>query len=446
MKLNKLLLISLLIYFQFSFLCSIEVIVVGAGASGIAAANKLSEKGINVTILEARNRIGGRVHTDFDSFGYPIDLGAILITQQADNPLLNISEKFNITQVPILFGSNVYQFKDKIEDPKKINDRLNQIFCDYLKFVKEKYEILKFYSVKHSVDAFININKLNFLDRMLINFTAGFFNLGLKRPLNDVKDFILSGANGFTGDAKMTPQGYIRLLEPQAENINIQFNTVIRSISQDKNKITLIDHSGKKYVSDYLILTVPLGYLKRNLIQFYPPLSFAKKDAINKLAFFNMNKIFVEFEEQFWPDTYFISFLIEPLIFEWACNFSKINGKNLLIFFISEDNFEKIKNKSDKEVKELLINMLKISYPNKNIKMTKFLKTNWNDDPYTFGSFSEVAGHEHLRRRFMVPEGRLIFAGEHTAPKFNAFVYGAYLSGLRAAGQIINYTSPASIK
>ena len=116
--------------------------------------------------------------------------------------------------------------------------------------------------------------------------------------------------------------------------------------------------------------------------------------------------------------------------------------QNLLLFFIFEDAYNLIKNKSDSEIQEMLVDVLKRTFPGneKKIKIKKFLKTNWDDDPYTFGSFTEVAGHEYLRRRFEEPEGRLIFAGEHTSPKFNAFVYGAYLSGIRAAEQIIKLT------
>jgi monoamine oxidase len=437
MKINKILLVALLINFLFSFIYNFEVIVIGAGASGIAAAKKLSDSGINVRILEARDRIGGRIHTEKNLFGYPIDLGAILITQQKDNPMLKNAKNFNVKQVPINFGNNVYKLPNNNIKSKNIAIRIGEVFDNYIKYIKKNYEIIKNKSVKNSIKSYIKNQKLNFFDRILIIFTSGFFNFALKRPLYDVKDYILNGAKGFAGDANLTPDGYIRLLEPDAKDLDIKFRTEVKKIYQNGKKVIITDQRGIKYISDYVILTVPLGYLKKNIIKFYPPLSFPKQDAINKLAFYNMNKIFVEFEEKFWDDSHFISFLIEPIILEWACNFTVVNGKNLLIFFVSEDNYDKIKNKSDVEIRDMIVTMLNVAYPGKNIKIMQYLKTNWNDDPYSFGSFTEVAGHEYLRRRFIKPEGRLIFAGEHTSPKYNAFVYGAYLSGLRAAKQII---------
>ena len=70
-----------------------DVLIIGAGASGLSAANDLQTKGKNVLILEGRNRIGGRIHTDFDRFGDLIDIGAIHITYYNDSPILELAKK-----------------------------------------------------------------------------------------------------------------------------------------------------------------------------------------------------------------------------------------------------------------------------------------------------------------------------------------------------------------
>ena len=59
-----------------------SVIIIGAGISGASAANVLVAKGFNVTIIEARNRIGGRIHTDRTTLSKPVDLGARSSTVQ----------------------------------------------------------------------------------------------------------------------------------------------------------------------------------------------------------------------------------------------------------------------------------------------------------------------------------------------------------------------------
>lgn len=446
MRIKNFLLFVFLICTNFLICLSYDVIVVGAGASGIAAARRLSLTAHNVKILEARNRIGGRIYTDFHSFGYPIDLGAILITQQNDNPISKNAILFNVKQEPMSFSdTNIF-----MENNKTLKDgiiRFNIVKNKFVEFCRNNFYTYKNKSVKFVLDEFRRKSSLTFIHKMLINLVGSSMNFGLSRPLYDIKKFLFKGAESFSGGIKMTPDGYIKTLEPEAKNLDLKFNTVIQSIIQEEisNKIILTDEAGNKYVSDYVVLTVPLGYLKKNLIKFSPELSNPKKDAIEQLGFFKMNKIFLEFEEQFWPDLDFLTFLVPPFIFDFAANMNKVykNSKqNLLLFFIFEDAYNLIKNKPDSEIQEMLVDVLKRTFPGneKKIKIKKFLKTNWDDDPYTFGSFTEVAGHEYLRRRFEEPEGRLIFAGEHTSPKFNAFVYGAYLSGIRAAEQIIKLT------
>lgn len=438
-----------------------NVIIIGAGASGIAAAKKLNEQGpnnFNIKILEARDRIGGRISTDFKSFGYPIDLGAIHITSQNDNPILKNAHKTNIKLV-YLDRSNSLMYTENNKILKNGLEMFSQLAYRLLDFIKKNYVIYKNYPVKYAVSQFIEKNKFSPLEKLMVKSESYSYNLSLKRPLNDLKEYIFAGASSFGDECFMTPDGYVKTLEPEVWNFydKIQFNTVITSISQEsqekkskiksnKDKVILTDQKGNKYTSDYVIVTVPLGYLKKNLINFSPELSVEKKEAIEKLAVFNMNKIFIEFEEKFWPNSYYFTLftLNGPFIFDRAVNMHKIyKNRNLILLLISEDKYDELKNYSNAEIQKMILDSMALTFPQHKDKMkiTKFLFTNWIDEPFTYGSFSEPGGHEYLRRRFEEPEGRIIFAGEHTHQKYNAYVYGAYLTGLRAADQIIEFTS-----
>ena len=86
-----------------------KVIIIGAGMAGAAAANALRSAGTEVTVLEARNRIGGRIHTDH-SMGLPIDLGAAWIHKPTNNPLIKLSEDFKVaTQETNYFNLKLYE-------------------------------------------------------------------------------------------------------------------------------------------------------------------------------------------------------------------------------------------------------------------------------------------------------------------------------------------------
>jgi len=89
---------------------------------------------------------------------------------------------------------------------------------------------------------------------------------------------------------------------------------------------------------------------------------------------------------------------------------------------MSHDIYETIRKTPDSQLRVMILQHLKEFFPN---------------DPFSYGSFSEIAGNSEMRARFSEPEGNIIFAGENTSVDFNAFVYGAFMSGKRAASQVL---------
>ena len=83
-----------------------SVIIIGAGMSGASAANALVAKGYNVTIVEARDRIGGRTYTDRTSLSHPVDLGAGWIHEAVGNPLTNLCASYKISTAPTNYDNN----------------------------------------------------------------------------------------------------------------------------------------------------------------------------------------------------------------------------------------------------------------------------------------------------------------------------------------------------
>jgi hypothetical protein len=73
-----------------------HVVIVGAGAAGVAASRWLADRQVRVTLLEARDRIGGRVHTDRSTFGFAVEQGATAIHGPNENPLTALANTFGI--------------------------------------------------------------------------------------------------------------------------------------------------------------------------------------------------------------------------------------------------------------------------------------------------------------------------------------------------------------
>lgn len=88
-----------------------KVLIIGAGIAGLAAAKQLQQYGFQVTVLEGRDRLGGRIHTD-RSLGFPVDLGASWIHGITNNPIENLARQWYIEIQPtdldyiLLYGSN----------------------------------------------------------------------------------------------------------------------------------------------------------------------------------------------------------------------------------------------------------------------------------------------------------------------------------------------------
>lgn len=418
-----------------------DVIIIGAGASGIAAGLEMERNNKSYLILEGRDRPCGRVHSSLE-FGYPIDNGAILITHQKDNPIVEYSKMFNIKLVNMDFGNLIAFIKNK-----SINKNL--LFTRAF-MLKKKFENWIFTNYNSNLSIIENYkiysNELSHEDQIFLKYSILFYQSNLKRKVNDIKDFILSNDTGFeVTKFSMTPDGYQNILNPLAEKLSIKYKTKIVEINRFENYVEVVDADKNKYMSKTVLVTVPLAILKKEIIKFTPSLNEEINTVINKLAVFDMNKIFIEFEEKFWGDTDFLTFLpnIDDLIlFDLAVNFHKVNNKNLLIFLISSETSineiqSEIKMFGEESVKQKYIDVLKQAYPGKNIKITNFKVTSWNLDEFSLGSFSEIAGDSKDRSKFHIVEKRTYFAGEHTSLTHNAFVYGAFMSGLRASKQII---------
>lgn len=438
---NTLFIISVLFLSLLINQCSTaEVIVIGAGASGISAAKELISLGHSVTILEGSNKIGGRIRTNYDHFGYAVEEGAMFYPKLPMTAWIEKILKFGLTR---LVHVDWKKAKYILPNGKEIQNGVDKFaemdkkFKDFIRENKEKY-LDK--TIKFILFDYIRKNKLtiSFIEKMLLINIVKDNNISWNRKLRDVEYFMLTFNNDQPLQDYLSPDGYIKVLEKYAEGLKIKLNTKITAIIQDEQKIHLRDQNNKTFIADYAIITSSLGFLKQNLIKFYPPLSEEKQDLIKNSAFFIMNKIYVEFEEKFWDDNFHIfahlKYPFNPL--GHALNLHRVNNQNLLVFFITETQYEDIKKMSDIEIIEAVISSLQPHYPSVSIKIKKLFRTDWENDPFAFGSFTEMDSDGSQRKLFEKPEGRLIFAGEHTSPDLNAHVPGAHLSGLRAANQI----------
>lgn len=154
------------------------------------------------------------------------------------------------------------------------------------------------------------------------------------------------------------------------------------------------------------------------------------------------NKIFLKFDTVFWGEDYELIGYMGSQDTDWPeiVNFHKIAGLPVLLAFSAGSAGEQNEQRSDAELVSCLMDCLRKMYGPDIPQPSGHLVTRWNQDPFSLGSYSytPVGSSQSLRRQIGAPiEHRIFFAGEATSQFFPSTVHGAFLSGVRAAYEIM---------
>jgi monoamine oxidase len=405
-----------------------HVVVIGAGFAGLAAARRLSDAGVRVTVLEARDRIGGRTRTD-TSLGVPIDLGASWIHGTEGNPLVGLADEVGATTVETDFDDFVLLGAHRAVDP----GAAAVASADWLRIAGHLDSLSKDAGQDESLaDGLQGItDPADPLAAWVVTSqTAGEY-------AADPDELSLRwfGSEGeFDGPDVILPGGYTQLSERLAQGLTIQQGTEVKRISHGGPQVR-IETSRGTVTADRVLVTVPLGVLKAAAITFDPPLPAPKRNAIARLGYGLLNKVVLAFDEPFWPEPVPmiglvgaqqpVTDLVNGLVFA---------GEPLLVGLRGGAAAWSREGLSDEETVAELIAALDAPRP------TGALVTRWAADPYARGSYSFIAAGSSPDDMTALGEPvgeRLLFAGEATSPEFFGTVHGAYLSGVREADRVL---------
>ena len=417
-----------------------KIIVVGAGVSGLAAAKRLNKQGFEVTVLEARDRIGGRVYTNRD-LGTALDLGASWIHGVKRNPLTKISNKLKLERLVTNFDSGVtYDFAGK-ELTEAEEQEIEKLANDYFRQV-EIFRNTSFTdtSLKNILDDHIT----NFTDTQIRNLNFA-LNSNVEgeyaASLSKLSAFNFDSGSGFRGNDVVFPNGYDAIPNYLAEGLNIQLNKVVTEIDYSEAQI-IIKGNDFEENADAVVVTVPLGVLKAGSIKFNPSLPEKKQDAIDKLEMGTLNKLYLQFETAFWgsEEGEFISYIPEENgRWTYALNMQEYINQPILAMFTSADYTAQLEELTDQEIIDDAMAVLRTIYGDAIPNPSGSLITRWGKDPYSLGSYLAfgVGSSPKDIKELAKPIGKKVFfAGEATNRRYHSTVHGAYLSGLRVAKQV----------
>lgn len=411
------------------------IIVIGAGISGLAAAKQLKAEGFNVIVLEAQDKVGGRLRTD-RSLGVAFDEGASWIHGINGNP---------ITPLAAQAGMNTFETVDESRVSYDIGGVLRSA-ATYDNGETELYSILNSMmnsgNAAQSFETVFNStypSKAN--DRLWQFFLSTYvtFDTG---DLNKLSSLLYNEGEEFSGVEKIATNGYDTIATYLATGLNIQLNQRVSKVDYTDAKIK-ITHNGNISEADYVIVTVPLGVLKANKIQFTPALPIDKQFAINKIGMNCVNKFLLTWNTAFWDDVQYISYT--PTVkdkFNYFVNVKKFNPSvNALMTFAYADYARQTETMTDAQIIGEVMSHLKDIYGTSIPNPTNLLRTKWQTNENAFGAYSYTAvGTEmkHFEDLAATINNKLFFAGEHTEVDYFSTAHGAYLSGLREANKIID--------
>ncbi len=245
----------------------------------------------------------------------------------------------------------------------------------------------------------------------------------------------------FDGDDELFVEGYQVIVDWLSKDQTIRLGEVVQRIEWSEDIVRIITHRGE-FIADKVLITLPLGVLKGGLVKFAPDLPRAKSNAISKLEMGTLNKCFLRFPDVFWPtDVDWLEYIPnEPGHWtEWV-SFANAADKPILLGFMAGNVGRQIESFTDQQIVASAMATLRKIFGEDIPAPTDYQITRWFSDPFAHGSYSfnPIGSNPKLRSELAKPiDSKLYFAGEATEEDYFGTAHGAYLSGIRAAREIL---------
>ena len=420
-----------------------KVIVVGAGFAGLAAARRLKDQGFEVLVLEARERIGGRVWTSRLWQDAPVDLGGSWIHGVDGNPLSAIADTAGARRVPtdedsaMLYrpGAEVADedFDTRIEAMEKLVEQARE----------RATELDQDLSLKAAIERQLRGRALSATDRQALDFwVSASIEHEYAADWGDLSAQNFDDDGGFDGPEVVFPQGYGALADFLGTDLDIRLGQQVSRIDARGDGVE-VRSSGGTFSGDAAIVTVPLGVLQKGQIEFLPAFPERHRQAVEGLRMGVLNKAILRFPRAFWPDGYdWLAYAGEKRG-RWAEFFSLLRptGLPILMGFNAGAYGREIEAWSDAEIVEDAMEALRDMFGRQIPRPSAFQLSRWASDPFAYGSYSYLPPGATRETRAVLAEPmseKVVLAGEATSAEYSATVHGAYLSGLRAAAQLMD--------
>jgi len=423
-----------------------DVIVVGAGIAGLAAARSLVDQGLKVIVVEARDRIGGRIWTNRAWPKLALDLGASWIHGVSGNPVAALARSGRISTVTTDYDALWRYEAGAKELSDSADEALDERFEGLIEDVEDEAAALRQtgnadVSLQSAFDRAAG-QKLSATDRRRLNYML-VSQVEHEYAADAAELSLLHWDQGeeFTGDDRLFPAGYDQIAQLLAKNLDVRLEHTVSRIAYGQRGVEVTSSRGT-FSAAYALVTLPLGVLKRGSVSFDPPLPTRKQQAIRRLGMGTLNKLYLRFPRAFWPEEPHLLGYIAEQRGAWAewLNIQRYLKSPVLLGFNAGSYARQLEQRSDQAVVASAMEALRAMFGARIPEPEAALMTRWSSDPLAGGSYSFLAtgstpaDYDALAAPVA---DRLFFAGEATSRDYAATVHGALISGRDAAEQIL---------
>ena len=414
-----------------------DVIVVGAGIAGLAAAKKLIDAGLHVVVLEARDRVGGRACTNRSTFGETVDHGASFLHNPDLNPLTPIVRRYGFTEVDAY--SRVHHFDGRDTRPADCSDAR----CRAYERVMGAIDHAARRGADVPVSTIVTANDR--YEQLVLDeigpCTAGVDIEGVSTMdvATKVRE-VYDGCGGGRADV-MVAEGLGTFVEAFGAGVRVELGAIVQRIRWSGAGVEVASTRGD-FAARSLVMTAPTGVLARGAIAFDPVLPSWKLGAFRDLPMASFKKIYLELAPEAFarmpPGTCVedlsdsrMSFILGP------------GGSERLVLAMTGGALAARLDArgEDWTIRYVLARLRRFLGRDVDGKLVRGWVSRWQRDAWTGGgAYSAVRpGRYAARKLAQIPlDATLYFAGEAYDDKWASYLPGAYRTGVGAAGRVLS--------